>query len=192
MSTTLLRFSAHFLIFGLLYMAGCSSAPTLDSKSSVVPAGVDLTGYWLVRSGPKFGKAANMDATGGQLFPMNRSYRSRRQRSRGGASAQVFLEYGETLKITQTGYGLFISYDRSIVEEYRFGENREVSIGPIEATRVSGWEGKSFVAETLDDTGTTLFEAWRLEENDTVLIRNIHIRKGGTDSFAYEQVFDRR
>ena len=107
-------------------------------------------------------------------------------------SAQVFLEYGESLKITQTDFGIFISYDRSVVEEFTFGENRVVTIGPIEALRVSGWEGNSFVVETLDDAGTTLFENWGLEEDGAVLVRNIRISKGETDSVVHQQVFDRQ
>lgn len=107
-------------------------------------------------------------------------------------SAQVFLEYGESLKISQTDFGIFISYDRSIVEEYTFGENRLVTIGPIEANRVSGWEANAFVVETLDDDGTILIESWHLENNDTVLVRNIRINKGEKEKFALRQVFDRK
>ncbi len=67
-----------------------------------------------------------------------------------------------------------------------------VEIGPIEAKRVSGWEGNSFVVETLDTSGTTLFESWRLESTDSVLVRDIRISKGETDSFELRQVFDRQ
>lgn len=108
----------------------------------------------------------------------------------GGASVRVFLEFGESLKITQTFFGLFISYDRSVVEEYTYGENRIVKIGPIEATRVSGWDGQSFVVETLDDSATILYETWYLEEAGKVLIRDVRISKGETDSFVRQQVFD--
>ncbi len=179
-------------MFGFLFMVGCGSAPVLESKSSIVPVGVDLTGYWLVRSDPKAGRMTNSDGAGEWLIPSNRSRNSRRKRNTSEGSAQVFLEYGEKLKITQTRYGLFISYDRSIVEEYTFGENRLVSIGPIEALRVSGWEGNAFVVETLDDSGATLFETWHLDGNDTELIRNIRISKGESDSFVRQQIFDRQ
>ena len=76
---------------------------------------------------------------------------------------RYFWKFGESLRISQTDFGLFISYDRSVVEEYRFGENRLVSIGPIQAQRVSGWDGPVFVVETLDSDGSILFESWRLE-----------------------------
>ena len=95
------------------------------------------------------------------------------------------------MKITQTNFGIFISYDRSIVEEFTFGENRVVTVGPIEARRVSGWEGNSFVVETLDDSGTTLFETWHLESDDALLIRDIRMSKGDEESFRLRQRFDR-
>ena len=87
---------------------------------------------------------------------------------------------------------MFISYDRSVVEEYTFGENRVTSIGPIEALRVSGWDGDSFVVETLDDTGTTLFETWHLAEDRALLVRDIRISKDEKDSFVRQQLFDRQ
>jgi len=189
---------AHFVRFfcclaaiSAIVLAGCASEPLLISKSHTVPAGVDLSGRWIVRA-DRGARRATMDGTQEELIPASRSQRSRRQRSASGISAQVFLEYGELLKISQTNYGIFISYDRSIVEEFTFGENRIVSIGPIDARRVSGWEGNSFVVETLDDTGTTLFEAWHLDGDDTVLVRDIRMSKGDEDSFNLQQVFDRQ
>ena len=126
------------------------------------------------------------------MIPASRPQRSRRQRSISGATVHVFIEFGELLKITQTKHGIFISYDRSIVEEFTFGENRLVSIGPIEAMRVSGWEEQAFVVETVDDTGTILYEAWHLDADDGVLMRDVRISKGEDDSYNLRQVFDRQ
>lgn len=132
-----------------------------------------------------------MDGLQEKLVVTSRSQRSRRQKGSSDGSAQVFIEYGESLKISQTDFGIFISYDRSVVEEFTFGENRLVTVGPIEARRVSGWEGKSFVVETLDDSGTTLFESWHLDSDDSVLIRDIRLSKGDEESFSLRQLFDR-
>ncbi len=110
----------------------------------------------------------------------------------GRAAVSVFLESGESLKITQTASGLFISFDRAVVEEYRFGENRLVSVGPIEAQRVSGWEGSRFVNETLDKGGAILAESWELASGGSVLIRTISLRQGEDRIFSSEQRFDRR
>ena len=60
-------------------------------------------------------------------------------------------ETGKSLKVTQTEHGFFVSLDRSVVEEFGFGENRIVTLGPIEAQRVSGWEGATYIVETLDE-----------------------------------------
>lgn len=179
----------------LLVLHGCSSTQFLVSKAAIAPASIDLSGDWLVRKvpgGDRRGGAAGPREPPLVISRSSRQQRSQRQRSSSGVSAHVFLESGEALKITQTQHGLFISYDRSVVEEYTFGENRVTNIGPIEALRVSGWDGDSFVVETLDDTGTTLFETWHLAEERSLLIRDIRISKDEKDSFVSQQVFDRQ
>ena len=126
-------------------------------------------------------------------MPSDNSRRSSGRRSRRGPSVtavSVFIEHGESLKISQTAAGLFISFDRSVVEEYTFGEDRVISVGPIEAQRVSGWENDSFVIQTLDDEGAILTEAWRLSENAKVLLREISIVKGKKEKYSTVQRFD--
>lgn len=191
MFAPLSRFLAHSVLLGALLLFGCSAGPVLVSKNAAVPAGIDLTGFWRVRDDPAAERMSAIDDDG-IWIPTTRAQRSQRVRSSDGVAAKVFLEFGESLKITQTYYGLFISYDRSVVEEFTYGENRLVTIGPIEAQRVSGWDGESFVVETLDDAGNTLFESWYLQEDGTVLIRDIRINKGEKDSFVHQQVFDRQ
>ena len=199
------------MLFGVLLLFGCGSKPVLISKSAAVPVGVDLSGNWLIRKDAAAEKISEVGEDEGIRIPTSGSQRSRQGKGQGqgqgqghskgggsrggksgGASVRVFLEFGESLKITQTYFGLFISYDRSVVEEYTYGENGLVTIGPIEATRVSGWEGQSFAVETLDDTGTILYESWHLEEDAAVLIRDIRISKSEKDSFVHRQVFDRQ
>ena len=189
MFASLSRITTRLVPVSCLLLVACSSAPILESRSAAVPAGLDLTGYWLVRNDPK---ADYESAAGSVQDRLISTRKSRRNRGGTDGSAQVFLEFGDSLKITQTRYGLFISYDRSVVEEFTFGENRLVTVGPIEARRVSGWDGDSFVVETLDDTGTTLSESWQLDENGSVLVRKIRIRKGDTDSFSHRQILDRQ
>ncbi len=174
----------------LLFCVACAAPLVLVSKSAAVPEGVDLSGRWELRGGSN----SRRPATGEQeaLIPTGRKEQSRRQRSPSGASVPVFLEFGTSLKLTQTKYGMFISYDRSVVEEYTFGENRAVEIGPIEALRVSGWDGNKFVVETLDKSGATLFETWWLDDDGAVLVRDIRIAKGEENSFVQKQLFDRK
>ncbi len=174
----------------LVLLGGCVSKPVLQAKNAATPVGVDLSGQWLLR-----GDVANRKASGGSgvsIVLPQRTSRARRNRDKAIVPAQVFLESGRSLKITQTGFGLFISYDRSVVEEYRFGENREIEIGPIEATRVSGWDGDSFVVETLDQEGATLFETWNLDATGDVLTRVNQIQQREKEVLREIQVFDRQ
>ena len=190
MTALLFQSFPRFVLPFLLLVAACSAPLVLESKSAAVPPGVDLSGMWLLRGESDTRRPTNNAGFQEGIIPGGKKERTRRTRERGGATVPVFLEYGTSLRITQTQYGIFISYDRSVVEEFTFGENRIVEIGPIEALRVSGWEGDSFVIETLDDSGTILFESWQLE--GPVLVRKIRIAKGEKDSFVQTQEFDRQ
>lgn len=187
-----LQYSIAIFALCVLFLSACGSKPVLISKSAAIPLGIDLTGSWLVREDPGAARLADNARIRDGLVLTGRSSRSRRERKNTDGSVQVFLEFGEVLKITQTVSGLFISYDRSVVEEYRFGENRLATVGPIEAVRVSGWESQAFVVETLDETGTILFETWRLREGNNILERDIQIKKGELEVFSRMQVFDRQ
>ncbi|MGA8205194.1 MAG: hypothetical protein WB812_11790, partial [Woeseiaceae bacterium] len=94
-------------------------------------------------------------------------------------------------KITQTDAGLFISFDRAIVEEYRFGENREVQIGAAKAQRASGWEGQAYAIETVDEDDVLLTETYRLADGGKTLVRTIRIAKGSNALLDVRQTFDR-
>lgn len=179
------------VIILVLAIAACGSRPTLEPRAGGNPDQVDLSGQWVLRTGDE------LPVNDEQTIRMPKASRSRQtetrpaspeRRSRG-SSVHLFLESGRALKVSQTDYGLFFSFDRAVVEEYNFGENRVVSIGPIRAQRVSGWDGSSFVVETLDEDGHVLTERWQLD--DGTLTRAISIARGETVSFSKRQVFDR-
>ena len=151
-----------------LAIAGCGARQALVTKPAAAPTNVDLSGQWLLRD------------TSGSTQPAARE-----------TLVYVFLETGRSIKITQTAAGLFVSFDRSVVEEYRFGENREVSVGEIAADRVSGWEGGSYVIETLDKDGAKLIDSYRLESGGQELKRSISIWSRNQSQLALELVFDR-
>ena len=182
-------------LLAAIILTGCSAKPVLMSKDSGVPAGLDLSGRWTLRGDPGSDIKANRDRELQIRIPReNTAERPTRARSSwrsSGPSVQLFLESGTSLKITQTGAGLFISFDRSVVEEYTFGENRVVAIGPIEAQRVSGWEGQAFVVETLDDQGSVMTETWRLDDNGKTLVRDITVVRGSKQNSFSRQRFDR-
>lgn len=176
-------------------IAACAAKPVLTPRSGGNPEGVDLSGQWALRGGPEIPTLVEQTiviprqatARDAQL----REQRMRRDKRSKGRAVHVFMESGKSLKISQTAYGVFISYDRAVVEEYNFGENRRVSVGPIEAQRVSGWVGREFIVETMDDEGNVLKETWRLEEGGSVLVRNMSITKREEEKLALRQVFDR-
>ena len=134
-------------LIGLL-LAGCAADPQLEARPGGNPMQVDLSGQWTLRGG--LVRPTQVEPTIRIPPPTNRTMqsggRSVSGRSRAkGSSVYVFMESGKDLKVTQTTYGLFFSFDRAIVEEYAFGENRMVNIRTIAAQRVAGCDGPSFV-----------------------------------------------
>ena len=182
-------------------LAGCGAQEVLVPKSGQPPAGVDFTGRWELRSDPGSERRRLNEAirrtdgvdSGPVLQPadVQRNGYLLERGNRGGL-VHVFLEHGRHLKITQTSAAIFISFDRAVVEEFRFGENREVSVGPVVAARVSGWEGDAYVVETLDEQGMKLTERFELDDGGDTLRRTITLRgRNHDDSVTLVQEFDR-
>jgi len=188
--------SSTFLFAALFIaslLAGCGSQPPLITKSATVPVGIDLSGNWRLRTagGPDNGpdpreQTIRIPPSGSGQGRSSSWFRDT------GSAVRVFLEQGTDVKITQTEYGMFMQFDRARVEEYRFGENRIVSVGPIEAERVSGWDGRIFAIETRDDKGAMLFESWSLSGDGKLLTRRISIVERGDEKVSTSQYFDRQ
>jgi hypothetical protein len=176
------------MLAGLL-LFGCSAMPELTPRSGGNPMQVDLSGQWELQGGPARQPAAEQTIRIPSSFGRGASPGDRSRAK--GPTVYVFLETGSSLKVTQTDFGLFFSFDRAIVEEYNFGEKRIVSVGPIEAQRVSGWDGRVFVAETMDRDGNLLAERWYLGDDSGTLIRDISISRGEIVDFESRQVFAR-
>lgn len=177
-----------------LLLVACASKPVLLSRSAAVPAGVDFSGRWQLRAerGAKpLQEGGNQDLIGMPEKMSSRNPGRRKSKRSSGSAIHVFIENGENLKISQTRDGLFISFDRAIVEEFTFGENRMVSVGPIEAQRVSGWETNTLVIETLDEQGALLTESWYLDTDTDVLVREISVAQGSGEQFSARQLFER-
>ncbi len=188
------RFAA--LLAAAAAIAGCASSPELTARGSIAPDGTSLAGLWQLRQDPDAPQLPLGEHDRGLRIPPVGAVGVRvkgNRRVRGsGPSVWLFFETGTALKITQTAYGLFISFDRAVVEEYTFGEKREVSIGPVEAQRASGWDGERFVVETLDEDGALLTESWRLQQGGSELLRDIVMKQPGRDPVIVRQRFDRR
>lgn len=198
MTTTRIPTGAHLALLTCVFLAACASRPELMPKSAIVPPGVDLSGQWQLRTEPGTSLTQKIGPELRIRIPPHASRRNPgRQVQKGGANrssgtaAHIFLETGESLKIIQTRDGVFISFDRAVVEEYTFGENRTVSVGPIEAQRVSGWQDGYFIVETLDEQGVILTESWHLDEGGDVLVRDVSLQQGEDEQFATRHRFDR-
>jgi hypothetical protein len=76
-----------------------------------------------------------------------------------------------------------------VVEEYRFGENRTISVGEIEAQRVSGWDGDRYIVETLDRKGMKLTEQFYLSEDRKTLHRLIVLRNRDNSDVTMRQSY---
>ena len=189
-----MRLTLAISLVTLVFLSACAAREELIAKSAAVPAGVDLSGQWQLRASSRDSvqriEDAELKAAGGAEGIRLAGSTSRR-RSTDGSLVHVFLETGDALKITQTDYGLFISFDRAIVEEYRFGEKRQISVGEIQADRVSGWQNNHYVIETLDMDEAKLVETYSLDESDQTLRRTIVIIDDNARQLDVTQVFDR-
>lgn len=184
-----------------LLLGACATPEILESREGTVPAGADLSGNWVMREVPPAERRRIREAIsktdGVDDAEYFRRQRSSQNRGRGrsgsfkGGLVYVFLETGTALKVTQTAHGLFISFDRSVVEEFRFGENRLINIGQVEAQRVTGWDGQQLVVETLDKNGMKLTERFQLTDDGKVLQRQITLRSKKLEEETIVQEFDR-
>lgn len=184
-------------------LSACAEPEILEPRDGTVPAGTDLSGNWLMREIPpgerrRLSEAINKTdgVADDRVFRRQGASRNRSRRGGSGVSVEgglvyVFLETGTALKVTQTPHALFISFDRSVVEEFRFGENRIISIGEIEAQRVTGWEGNQLVVETLGRKGMKLTERFQLTNGGKSLQRQITFRSKKLDEETIVQQFDR-
>jgi len=176
-----IAWSLAFLSLALSACAG-SAPPRLTPIGDVIPAGVSLEGRWQLRARTDDAEKRIREA----------EYRSGGgRRAADGPSVYVFLRTGARLKITHTAYALFVSFDRSVVEEYRFREHRLVNVGPIEADRASGWVDDKYVIQTLDREGALLEESYGLEPGGDVLIRTVSVDYDNEKPLSLRQVYDR-
>jgi hypothetical protein len=193
----------QLVLFPVL-LGGCGTPEVLLPKSAAVPAGVDFSGQWKIRPESKTGQPRineAIDRTDGiDNKSIRRGIRNRQmqggvQRGSGetkGGLVGIFLQTGDALKISQTAYALFISFDRSVTREYRFGENRPINIGDADAVRVSGWENSDYVIDTLGEKGMKLTDRYSLSADRNLLTRHITLRSRDMEEVTIVQEFDRQ
>lgn len=150
-------------------LTACSAPPRLAALPASVPAGFDLSGLWQLDDQElRYSQFAARRGANALIAKDPEPVKDAP-----GAALFVFLEKGQQLKITQTPAGLFVAFDRAIVEEYRFGELRTVSVGPIAAQRATGFKGRALTIETLGDDRVLMRETYRRDGNE--LVREIRL-----------------
>ncbi len=199
-------FTRYLLPWAILpvLLCACGQPEVLLTKSAAVPAGVDFSGQWEMRPESKRGQPGineainRTDGIDNQTIMremMNRQRHGDARRSSGetkGGLVGIFLKTGDALKISQTEHGIFISFDRSVTREYRFGENRPINIGQADAFRVSGWESNDYVIETLGEKGMKLTDRYSLSADRQLLTRHITLRSKNMEEVTIVQQFDRQ
>jgi hypothetical protein len=184
----MLRLASFALFVVLATVAACATKEVLLPISGVAPNGVDFSGTWTIREHESAGRRSINRAASQVAKPTKRSSSGH---GRGSGLVQVFLETGRTLKITQNQYAFFVSINRSVVEEFQFGESRMIHIGEIEAQRVSGWDGPVYMVQTLDANGMKLIDRFWLSDDRNMLIRAITFRGRNDKTATVTQFFDR-
>lgn len=186
----------------VVMLSACAHREVLMPMAADNPLATSFAAQWTLRGDRKLIDARLQQAIratdgvrDGQVLAQPRDtarYRSANDGRIKGGLVYVFFENGESLKISQTDTALFVSFDRAIVEEYRFGEDRVIKVGQAEAQRVSGWDGADYVIETLDRTGMKLTERYQLAADRQTLTRRITFRASNGQEEAVTQLFARR
>ena len=188
----------------LFLLFACGAPEILLPKSAAVPPGVDLSGQWKMRPDskreqPRVNEAIDRtDGVDSTTIRREMTSQQRRDGNRPGSGKSkgglvgIFLKTADSLKIEQTPYALFVSFDRAVTREYRFGESRPINIGQADAHRVSGWDGDTYVIETLGEKHMKLTDEYSLSGEGKLLTRRITLRSKEMEEVTIIQIFDRQ
>lgn len=188
------------LLFLMLSLNGCASIEELDKYSNNSLNEIDLNGSW-VFSGKFEDNKQSIESAIKQTNNVNyrgikttgvfdgRNTSKVKRNSRG--VAHLFFENTNKIKITQTKYSLFINFNRSIVEEYSFGEVKKITIGNVIARRSSGWVNNVYRIDTLDDYGMKITEEYKLVNSSNILERLLIFRDRDLNEISVLQTYQK-
>jgi hypothetical protein len=179
--------------FAALFFVACAAPKLLEPMAAGAPENVDLSGSWQLRvdsASERHRIDEAISRAAGPGAPIDGRPR-RQRRGSSGDLVYVFLETGESLKVTQTSEGMFLSFNRSRVEEFRFGENRMINVGQIDAQRVSGWVGEEYIVKSLDKNGMKLTEKLWLSDGGDTLNREFTFSSKKDPKVVARQAYDR-
>ena len=194
-----IEFSFLFLFF-IFLLSSCASIEELDKYSNKNTSKTDLNGSWEFIGNFEDNKksiASAVKKTSDVIYQsikttgvFDRNNLSKvKPNSRG--VAHLFFENSKKIKITQTNYSLFINFNRSIVEEYSFGEVKKITLGNVIARRSSGWVNNSYRIETLDDYGMKITEEYKLTGSSNNLERMLIFRDRDLNEIRILQIYQK-
>lgn len=194
-----IEFSFLFLFF-IFLLSSCASIEELDKYSNKNTSKTDLNGSWEFIGNFEDNKksiASAVKKTNDVIYQsikttgvFDRNNLSKvKPNSRG--VAHLFFENTKKIKITQTNYSLFINFNRSIVEEYSFGEVKKITLGNVIARRSSGWVNNSYRIETLDDYGMKITEEYKLTGSSNNLERMLIFRDRDLNEIRILQIYQK-
>ena len=194
-----IEFSFLFLFF-IFLLSSCASIEELDKYSNKNTSKTDLNGSWEFIGNFEDNKksiASAVKKTSDVIYQsikttgvFDRNNLSKvKPNSRG--VAHLFFENTKKIKITQTNYSLFINFNRSIVEEYSFGEVKKITLGNVIARRSSGWVNNSYRIETLDDYGMKITEEYKLTGSSKNLERMLIFRDRDLNEIRILQIYQK-
>jgi|TARA_B110000438_G_scaffold38806_1_gene38617 hypothetical protein len=197
--TVRIEFSFLFLFF-IFLLSSCASIEELDKYSNKNTSKTDLNGSWEFIGNFEDNKksiASAVKKTNDVIYQsikttgvFDRNNLSKvKPNSRG--VAHLFFENSKKIKITQTNYSLFINFNRSIVEEYSFGEVKKITLGNVIARRSSGWVNNSYRIETLDDYGMKITEEYKLTGSSNNLERMLIFRDRDLNEIRILQIYQK-
>lgn len=194
-----IEFSFLFLFF-IFLLSSCASIEELDKYSNKNTSKTDLNGSWEFIGNFEDNKksiASAVKKTSDVIYQsikttgvFDRNNLSKvKPNSRG--VAHLFFENSKKIKITQTNYSLFINFNRSVVEEYSFGEVKKITLGNVIARRSSGWVNNSYRIETLDDYGMKITEEYKLTGSSNNLERMLIFRDRDLNEIRILQIYQK-
>ena len=182
--TLIMRKYIHIFI-SLILLTACASNEVLNKLPIKAEAEIDISGRWVFvgdyqSNQKKIDKA--IDQSSGIIYRrikttgvFTETQNASSKKNAWGVS-HLFFKNAKILRITQTDYALYIDFNRSIVEEYNFGELKKITIGNVNASRSSGWNGTQYQIDTLDNHGMKITEKYTISDDMNILTRSIVFR----------------
>jgi len=188
------------IFISLMLITACSSNEVLNKLSINSEAEINISGRWVFvgdyqSNQKKISKA--IDQSSGIIYRRIKTtgvfqeVQDKSPKKNAWGVAHLFFKNAKILRITQTDYALYIDFNRSIVEEYDFGELKKITLGNVSASRSSGWNDTQYQIDTLDNYGMKITEKYKISDDSKALTRSIIFRGKNLNDTEIVQNFKR-